>query len=114
MKNTYPLSPFRRVGNLLFVSGQIGQKEGKLVSDDLKEQAAQAIQNLQTILEQNNLNLKDVVDVTAFLTDSSDYSDFNQEYAKAFPEPYPARTTVMVKALPLDAKVEIKAIAEIK
>jgi 2-iminobutanoate/2-iminopropanoate deaminase len=114
MTNTYPLSPFKKVGNLLFISGQIGQKDGKLVSDDLKEQINQTVQNIKNILEQNNLNIKDVVDVTVFLVDQDDYADLNDEYAKLFEQPYPTRTTVTVKSLPLNAKIEIKAIAQIK
>lgn len=111
--NIYPLSPFKQVGNLLFISGQIGQKDGKLVSEGLREQTVQAIQNVKNILEQNALSIMNVVDVTAFLTDQQDYADFNDEYAKQFETPYPTRTTVTVKSLPLDAKVEIKVIAEI-
>jgi 2-iminobutanoate/2-iminopropanoate deaminase len=114
MINKYPLSPSRKVRNLIFVSGQIGQKEGSLISDNFMQQMAQAIENLKIILKQNNLSLENVVDVTAFLTNQDDYADFNNEYVKYFKEPYPARTTVTVKSLPLNAKFEIKATAEIE
>lgn len=107
----FPLSPFREVDRLLFVSGQIGQQNGKLVSDSVEDQTVQAVANIAAILSQSNLSLKNVVDVTAFLVDQNDYDAFNVVYAKEFGEPYPARTTVTVKSLPLGAKIELKAVA---
>lgn len=107
----YPLSPFRKIGNTIYVSGQVGQKDGQLVSENIEEQTAQAIANVAGILKQNGLELKDVADVTAFITDQGDYDKFNEVYGKHFQEPYPARTTVTVKSLPLNAKVELKAVA---
>ena len=107
----FPLSASKRVGNILFVSGQIGQETGQLVSDELEQQVAQTINNIKKILEQNEMTLKNVVDVTAFLVDQNDYAVFNEAYAKGFIEPYPTRTTVTVKSLPLGAKIELKAIA---
>lgn len=107
----YPLSPFKQVGNLFFISGQVGQKDGQLVSDSLEEQVKQAVANITAILEQNGLGLKDVVDVMAFLVDQNDYIAFNEVYSQTFTEPYPTRTTVTVKSLPLGAKVELKVIA---
>ena len=108
---TYPLSPFKRVGNLLFISGQVGQKDGQLVSDNLEAQIKQAVNNITAILQQNGMDIKNVVDITAFLVEQSDYIAFNEVYSKAFAEPYPTRTTVTVKSLPLGAKVELKVIA---
>ena len=110
MKN-YQLSPFRKVGDMIFVSGQIGQKDGKLVSEDIEGQTNRAIANITEILKQNGLELKDVADVTAFITEQSDYEKFNEVYSKHFQEPYPARTTVTVKSLPLNARVELKVVA---
>ncbi len=110
----FPLSSSRNAGDVLFVSGQIGQQNGQLVSDKFEDQVNQAINNIKVILEQNKMDLKNVVDVTVFLVDSDDYSSFNEVYAKNFSEPYPARTTVTVKSLPLGAKVELKAIASKK
>ena len=107
----FPLSASKRISNTLFISGQIGQKDGQLISGDLKEQITQTINNIQKILEQNDLSLKNVVDVTAFLIDQDDYTIFNEIYAMKFKEPYPTRTTVIVKSLPLNAKVELKIIA---
>ncbi|MEK7564833.1 MAG: RidA family protein [Patescibacteria group bacterium] len=109
--SSLPFSPFKQVGDLFFISGQVGQKEGKLVSESLKDQVIQAVANIAEILKQNGLSLENVIDVTAFLVNQEDYALFNQVYAKQFIEPYPTRTTVTVKSLPLNAKVELKAIA---
>ncbi|MEK7629431.1 MAG: RidA family protein [Patescibacteria group bacterium] len=109
--SSLPFSPFKKAGNLIFISGQVGQKEGKLVSESLENQVIQAVANIAEILKQNNLGLENVVDVTAFLVNQEDYALFNQVYTKQFSEPYPTRTTVTVKSLPLGAKVELKAIA---
>ncbi|OGE87550.1 MAG: hypothetical protein A3J07_04910 [Candidatus Doudnabacteria bacterium RIFCSPLOWO2_02_FULL_49_13] len=108
----YPLSPFQKVGDLVFVSGQIAMKDGELVVGGIREQTAQTIHNIKAVLAQNGLSLKDIVDVAVFLVEQADYNDFNDEYAKFFQEPYPARTTVTVKSLPREAKVEIKVIVK--
>jgi len=86
-------------------------KDGELISDDFRDKTEQTILNIKSILEQNNLSLKNVVDVTVFLADQKNYNAFNEEYIKFFSEPYPARTVVTVKSLPREAKVEIKVIA---
>jgi len=108
----FPLSPARQLGNMLFVSGQIGQQNGQLVSDDITGQTIKALANVTEILQQHGLSLENVIDVTAFLTDQADYDSFNEAYRNAFNEPFPSRTTVTVKSLPLGAKVELKIVAE--
>lgn len=109
--SNFPLSPFKKAGDIIFISGQVGQIEGKLVSESLEDQIIQAVANIAEILKQNSLGLENVIDVTAFLVNQEDYALFNQVYAKQFTDPYPTRTTVTVKSLPLGAKVELKAIA---
>lgn len=95
----------------MFVSGQLGQQNVRLVSDSLEVQTLQAIANIADILKQHDLDLSNVMDVTAFLVDQTDYAAFNEVYAKSFAQPYPTRTTVTVRSLPLDAKVELKVVA---
>ncbi len=107
----FPLSPSRKAGNTLYVSGQIGAVDGVLVSDDIGEQLRQAVRNLEDVLKQASMTLENVVDVAAFLVDQDDYIQFNEVYTKCFKEPYPARATVTVTSLPLNAKVELKVIA---
>ena len=108
-----PFSAFRQIGNTYYIAGQIGLKDGKLVSDDFKEQTIQAVANLAEILKQNGMTIENVVDVTAFITEEVDLTTFNEVYGNEFKSPYPARATVTVKALPFGAKVELKAIASI-
>jgi 2-iminobutanoate/2-iminopropanoate deaminase len=69
------------------------------------------MKNLTAILESAGLQLSDVVKTTVFLTTMSDFRGMNEVYAKHFSEPYPARSTVAVKELPLGALVEIEALA---
>ena len=107
----YPLSSFRQAGNTFYISGQIGMKEGRLVSENINDQTAQAIENIKNVLAQNGMTIENVIDVTAFIIEQSDYDSFNDAYAIGFKEPYPARATVTVKSLPANAKVELKAIA---
>ncbi len=108
-----PFSPIRRAGDIVFVSGQIGLKNGKLVSDDLRGQVKQAVENICALLGGEGLSLSDVFDVAAFLTNPADYEEFNETYLELFSEPYPARTTVFVSGLPMGAKVELKVISRI-
>ena len=109
-----PFSPLRISGLHVFLSGQVGIKDGKLVSNDIREQTVQAIENVVSVLKANSLALEDVMDVTAFLVSQDDYDIFNEVYVEHFKEPFPTRTTVTVKSLPLGAKVELKVIAQIK
>lgn len=109
----FPLSTSRKIGNMLFISGQIGQENGQLVSDKVEEQTIQIINNLKKILENNNLTIKNVIDVMVFLVDQNDYDTFNGIYTKEFEEPYPTRITVTVKSLPMNAKIEFKVIASL-
>jgi len=110
--NTKPLfSPTRTEGNFIFLSGQVGIKDGVLVSENIKEQVAQATENIAVLLKKHNLSLESVIDVTVFLIDQEDYQPFNEIYAELFNEPFPTRTAVTVKNLPLGAKVELKVIA---
>ena len=107
----FPLSPIKKAGELYFVSGQIGIKDGQLAGDDIKTQLAQAVANIVSILEGEGLSLADVLDVTAFLVNQEDYQGFNDLYRELFQEPYPTRTTVTVKSLPANALVELKVVA---
>ncbi|HEY0908589.1 MAG TPA: RidA family protein [Candidatus Paceibacterota bacterium] len=108
---TFPLSPYRNAGSHHYISGQIGQINGQLVSDEIGKQTLQAIDNVATILKQNGLGMTDIVDVTVFLTEQDDYEAFNDAYRSSLKDPLPTRTTVTVKSLPLGARVELKVVA---
>ena len=107
-----PYSQAVKAGNLMFVSGQIplNPKTGDLVSDSIEEQAKQVLKNVQGICEAAGYSLDDIVKISIFLTDLSNFGIVNDVMKEYFSEPYPARATVEVSALPLGVNVEIEAI----
>jgi 2-iminobutanoate/2-iminopropanoate deaminase len=96
----------------VYCAGQIGTDPatGNLV-EGVVAQTARALSNLQSVLSAAGLGLQDVVKTTVFLADMSEYPLMNEEYAKHFTPPFPARSTVQAAALPRGARVEIDAIA---
>ena len=109
-----PYSPAIRVGNFLFVSGQIGinQQTGTLENKDIESETRQALENLMMILRNARFDSSDVVSTTIYLTDINDYAKVNLMYGGYFEEGnFPARAAVQVAALPRNARVEISAIA---
>ncbi|MEJ2677661.1 MAG: Rid family detoxifying hydrolase [Gemmatimonadota bacterium] len=108
-----PFAPAVRTGNLIFLSGAIGNRPGtrELVSPDVGEQTRQAIQNLRAVLHAANADLGDVVKCTVFLADINDYAAMNDAYAAVFDDSPPARSTVAGSGLALGARVEIECIA---
>jgi 2-iminobutanoate/2-iminopropanoate deaminase len=100
-------------GDLVFVSGQIplDAATGKLVEGDVSAQAKQSLENLKAVLEAAGLTFGHVVKTTIFLTDMADFAAVNEVYKGCVTEPYPARSTIAVAALPMAAKVEIEMIA---
>jgi len=108
-----PYSMGIAAGDLVFISGQIAldAATGKLVEGDVKAQASQALENLKVILDAAGLTFAHVVKTTIFLTDMADFAAVNEVYKGHVSEPYPARSTIAVAALPMAAKVEIEMIA---
>lgn len=109
-----PYSPAVQVGPLLFVSGQIGldPETQALAGRDIKTQTAQALRNLNAILQKAGYDSSHVVQCTIYLRNINDFQDMNLTYGGYFPESgYPARTTVEASNLPRGAIVEIAAIA---
>jgi 2-iminobutanoate/2-iminopropanoate deaminase len=114
-----PIGPYSvaiEAGDLVFISGQIplDAASGKLVAGDVAAQARQSLENLKAILEAGGLSFDHVVKTTIFLTSMGDFAAVNEVYKTYVREPYPARSTVAVAALPMDAKVEIEMIASRK
>jgi 2-iminobutanoate/2-iminopropanoate deaminase len=97
----------------VFVSGQIGldAATGKLVEGDVRAQTMHALENLKAILDAAGLTFAHVVKTTIFLTDMADFAAVNDVYKGYMVEPFPARSTIAVAALPMAAKVEIEVIA---
>ena len=109
-----PYSPAQRVGNFLFISGQIAlnQQTGSLENNSIETETRQALNNLMAILANAGFDSNDVVATTVYLKDIKDYATINNIYGGYFTEGnYPARATVQVAALPRDARVEISAVA---
>lgn len=100
-------------GDLVFISGQIplDPASGKLVEGDISAQARQSMENLKALLEAAGLSFGHVVKTTIFLTSMGDFAAVNEVYKAYVCEPYPARSTIAVAALPLGAKVEIEMVA---
>ena len=106
-----PYSPAVRAGQLLFVSGQVGIKDGALVNGDTVDQLRQAFANLERVLADNGAAVTDVVKMTVFLRHMSDFGRMNEAYMELFGDHRPARTTIGVAELPINALVEIEATA---
>jgi 2-iminobutanoate/2-iminopropanoate deaminase len=105
-------SPGLSVGEWIFLSGQGGfdPKTGKMISDDIAEQTAQTLRNIEVLLEASGASLENVVSCLVHLTDLSQSGDFNAIYEKKFPGIKPVRTTVRAD-LAADMLVEITAVA---
>ena len=98
---------------LLFLSGQtpLDPDTGKLKEGGIQAQTQQCFDNSFCVLAAAGLNPDDVQKVTVYLTDMNDFSAMNDVYKTNFTEPYPARTTIGVAALPLGAQIEIEMMA---
>jgi 2-iminobutanoate/2-iminopropanoate deaminase len=108
-----PYSQAVRVGQLLFVSGQVplDPATGQIVAGDIAAQTRRVFDNLGAVLKAGGRSFADVVKTTVFLADMNDFAAVNDVYGTYFSEPYPARATVQVARLPKAARVEIDLIA---
>ncbi len=111
-----PIGPYSAAvesGDTVFISGQIplDAATGKLVEGDVSAQAKQSMENLKALLEAAGVSFGHVVKTTIFLTSMGDFAAVNEVYKAYVSEPYPARSTIAVAALPMGAKVEIEMIA---
>ena len=108
-----PFSDAVRVGNTLYLSGQVGVMPGKmeLVSGGMAAESRQALKNIRTVLKDNNYAMSDVVKCTVMLADMSQWGAFNEVYKSFFARPYPARSAFGASGLALGAQVEIECIA---
>ena len=110
-----PYSHAMVVNNLVFTSGQIPlDTEGNIVSDDLKEQTKQVLDNLSVVLEEAGSDLNSVVKATIFISDMNEFQQINEVYGSYFSEHQPARSCVEVARLPKDVKVEIEVVGKVK
>jgi len=110
-----------KVNDMIFLSGQlpISPKTNELISGSIAEQTVQVLTNIREILEEGGARMDDVVKVTIFLQDLSNFDEMNRAYQQFFPNSetstnlLPARSTVQVARLPRDADLEIECIAVI-
>ena len=102
-----------KIGDTLFVSGQIpiNPFSGELVLTDIQSSTEQVMQNIKALVTEAGMKMDNIVKVSIFLKDMGDFSAVNEVYSSFFKDYFPARETVQVAALPLNAPVEISCIA---
>jgi len=105
-----PFSAGVRGPGVIYLSGQVGldPATGRLIAGDVAAQTARTLDNIQTLLESVGSSLDDVLRVSIYLTGMESFAAMNEVYVRYFREPFPARTTVAVRELPLGASVEIE------
>lgn len=108
-----PYSQAVEAGGMLFVSGQvpIDPIQGKIPEGDIQTHTRQVLENIRAILAEAGYSLEQVVKCTCYLADMADFKAMNEVYATFFTSAQPARAAFSVKELPLNARVEIEAIA---
>lgn len=109
-----PYAQAQQVGNLIFCSGQTGinPKTGLVEAETVEGQTQQVLENLAAVLASVGLTLQNVVKCNVYLSTMADFEKMNKVYGDMFAPHTPARTTVAVAGLPLDALVEIECVAE--
>ena len=98
--------------NFVFTSGQIpiNPKSGKLIKGDFKSEVKQVLINLNGVLKGGGSSLQQAIKLTVFLTDLSHFAQVNEIFDEFFPGNPPARSAVLVSALPMNARIEIDAV----
>ena len=117
VEGTVSVGPYSHAvesGELVYLAGQIAidMETGNLVEGDITDQTEQSFKNLFNVLNSVGLTPDDVVKVNVYLTDMGNINAMNSVYVKQFSSPYPARTTIGVRELPLGAQIEIEMIAK--
>ena len=107
-----PYSPWRRAGDLVVISGQLGLEPGApsptLVEGSAADQLRQALANARTVLAEAGATFDQVVKATLFLVDMADFAACNEVWVEAFAAPRPTRSAVAVAQLPLGAHAEVE------
>ena len=108
----YPFSESVRVGDILFISGQVGVDENnELVEGGIVGETRQIMSNIGGALGRRGLGFSDVVKCTVFLADVDEWGKFNTIYTSYFEPPYPARSALGANGLALGARLEVECIA---
>jgi len=111
-----PVGPYSQgvlINDTLYTAGQVGidPSTGKLVNINIIKETNQAMHNLMNILKEAGMDFSNVVKTTIFLSDLNNFTAMNEVYSTYFNDGFPARETVQVSRLPVDANVEISMIA---
>jgi len=100
-------------GNLVFVSAMLGQDmaTGELILGNIEAETRRVMENIKAILAEAGTGFGNVVKASIFLKDMQDYARVNAVYGSYVTEPFPARETIQVGALPMNVNIEISVIA---
>lgn len=111
-----PFSGATRVGDLIFVSGNIGNTPGslELAGNDVQSQTRQTLENIKAVLERHGSSMDRVVKVTVMMADMGEWAAMNEVYREYFTPPYPARSAFGASGLAAGARLEIECIAVAK
>jgi reactive intermediate/imine deaminase len=113
---TRPFTPAVRIGNLLFLSGQIGtapNAQGSVVAGGVQAETRQTMNNIKDVLEKSGSSLDRVVKCTVFMADMREWDAMNEVYVTFFPRNKPARSALGANGLALGARVEIECVAAV-
>ena len=108
-----PYSPALLVNDTLYISGQvpINIETGKLITENIELATHQVLRNIKVLLAEANMTLENVVKCTIFMTNLNEFQKMNAVYASYFNGIAPARETVEISRLPMDAMIEISCVA---
>lgn len=111
-----PFSEAVRVGNMLYLSGQLGfdYKTSKLVDGGIAAETRKTLENIKTTLEKHGSSMSEVVKCTVFLADINEWAAMNEVYVTFFPSNPPARSALGTSGLALGARTEIECIATVR
>jgi 2-iminobutanoate/2-iminopropanoate deaminase len=118
LKAPVPKGPYSQAviyDGLLYISGQgpIDPRSGNLIKGSIEDETRVTLENIKAIVEDAGAKMKDILKVTCYLSDLSEFARFNAVYKDFFPDNPPARTTIQAAKLPMDIKIEIDAIVAI-
>ncbi len=111
-----PVGPYSQgivAGDLVFISGQLPiLQSGEIVLNDIEKATEVVLENIESILKEENLSLQDVIKSEVYLKNLDNFDKFNKTYARFFPcEIKPSRVTVEVSKLPKNSDIEISCVA---
>ena len=101
------------MGNILYLSGQLGDSAGKIVPGGIEAETRRTLENIKAALERNGSSLDNVVKCTAMLADMSEWPAMNAVYATYFTKHYPARSAFGTNGLALGARMELECMATV-